>query len=460
MKNIVIQLCTLFLILVTPLIFAQEITGKWYGNLTVQGNTLPLIIKIESDGNMYQSFLDSPMQGAKGIPIDKTVFQNNELHFQITALGISFTGLLIEGKINGFFSQSGLKIPLSLTRDETTVIPARPQEPKPPYPYDTTDITFKNEVQGNILGGTIAQPKDFIKNRPMLIMITGSGAQDRNEEMFNHKPFLVIADDLAKKDIGTFRMDDRGVGSSEKVSDDDTSADFATDINAAVNLLVKKGYSNIGLIGHSEGGMIAPLVALQNKNVKFLVLLAAPGIPLLDLTLIQNRKLVEEVPLPSEMIEEVLDIKEKTFIFAHDYTGTNFRADFSTYLDENFPKMTPQEKAPYIAQMASPWFRYFIKFNPDKYLSKVKIPVLAVNGNLDLQVSAKENLDGIRKSLLKAGNKNFKIKEFDGLNHLFQTAKTGNPAEYGQIEETFSPLVLDEISKFIKSLNLKKSKLK
>ena len=283
-------------------------------------------------------------------------------------------------------------------------------------------------------------------------MITGSGAQDRNEEMFEHKPFLVIADYLAKKGIATLRLDDRGIGDSEKGEEDATSADFATDINSAVNYLVKNGYKNIGLIGHSEGGMIAPMVANRNKNVKFLILLAAPGIPIIELTLDQNKKLAESANLPQAAIDEVLSIKSKTFTYARNYNGKDFKADFTKYLQENYPNMSAQEREPYIAQMSSPWFQYFIKFNPDDYLSKVKIPVLAVDGSLDLQVSAKENLAGIKKSLTKAGNKNFEIVEFEGLNHLFQTATTGNPSEYGQIEETFSPKVLDKISSWILQL--------
>ena len=434
------------------LFFSQNITGSWYGNLDVQGQKLPLVFHIDKDGNELKSTFDSPTQGAKGIPIKNTLFENNELKFVAPDLGITFKGKLNAEKIEGTFTQSGLNLPLVLTRNKETVIINRPQTPKPPFSYNSEDITFKNEKEGNLLAGTIASPKNFKKNQPILVMITGSGAQDRNEEMFEHKPFLVIADYLAKKGIATLRLDDRGIGDSEKGKEDATSADFATDINSAVNYLVKNGYKNIGLIGHSEGGMIAPMVANRNKNVKFLILLAAPGIPIIELTLDQNKKLAESANLPQAAIDEVLSIKSKTFTYARNYNGKDFKADFTKYLQENYPNMSAQEREPYIAQMSSPWFQYFIKFNPDDYLSKVKIPVLAVDGSLDLQVSAKENLAGIKKSLTKAGNKNFEIVEFEGLNHLFQTATTGNPSEYGQIEETFSPNVLDKISSWILQL--------
>lgn len=433
-------------------LFSQNITGSWYGNLDVQGQKLPLVFHIEQEGNYLKSTFDSPTQGAKGIPIKKTLFENNELTLNASNLGITFSGKLNAQKIEGIFSQSAMKFPLLLTRNEETKVVNRPQTPKPPFNYNSDDVTFKNDTEGNLLAGTIAAPKNFKKNQPILVMITGSGAQDRNEEMFEHKPFLVIADDLAKKGIATLRLDDRGIGGSEKGKYGATSEDFVTDINSAVNYLVKNGYKNIGLIGHSEGGMIAPMVAGMNKNVKFLVLLAAPGIPILDLVLDQNKKLAESANLPQAAIDEVLAIKSKTFSYAKNYKGKDFKTDFTKYLEEHFPKMTAQEREPYVAQMSSEWFQYFIKFNPDDYLSKVKIPVLAVDGSLDMQVSAKENLAGIKKSLNKAGNKKFEVQEFEGLNHLFQTAKTGNPSEYGQIEETFSPKVLDKISSWILAL--------
>ena len=433
-------------------IFSQNITGSWYGNLDVQGQKLPLVFHIEQEGNDLKSTFDSPTQGAKGIPIQKTLFESNELTFNASNLGITFKGKLNNEKIEGIFSQSGMNFPLILSRNAETTVVNRPQTPKPPFNYNSDNVTFKNDTEGNQLAGTLATPKNFKKNQPILVMITGSGAQDRNEEMFEHKPFLVIADDLAKKGIATLRLDDRGIGGSKKGKENATSADFATDINSAVNYLVKSGYKNIGLIGHSEGGMIAPMVANKNKSVKFLVLLAAPGIPILDLVLDQNKKIAESTNLPQEAIDEVLAIKSKTFNYAHLYNGKDFKIDFTNYLEENYPKMSEQEREPFIAQMSSEWFRYFIKFNPEDYLSKVKIPVLAMNGSLDMQVSAKENLAGIKKSLTKAGNKNFEIIEFESLNHLFQTAKTGSPAEYGQIEETFSPKVLDKMSSWILSL--------
>ncbi len=440
-------------------IFSQEIVGSWQGELDVQGTQLPLIIHIQKDGNSYKSDFDSPLQGAKGIPIQKTVFENNELTLEAPNLGITYTGKLINDKIEGNFSQSGLNLPLILTRkkDGETVI-NRPQTPKPPFNYDTEEVSFENPADKNILAGTISQPKNFNKNAPVLVMITGSGAQNRDEELFGHKPFAVIADDFAKKGIATLRIDDRGIGGSSKGKETDTSENFATDINSAVEFLKAKGYKNIGLIGHSEGGMIAPIVATQNKNVKFLVLMAAPGIAITDLLQKQSYDIAKISGAPEKVLKTNETVNQKGYDFIKNYKGNDLRNELKSLFITELKKLpedqiAPEnidEKAEQQSKMVSnPWFQYFIKFNPDFYLSKIKIPVLAINGSLDLQVSAKENLAGIKKSLEKAGNKNFETVEFEGLNHLFQTTKTGNPTEYGQIEETISPKALEKMSSWI-----------
>ncbi len=440
-------------------IFGQELTGSWHGELDVQGNKLPLIIHIEKDINGYKSNFDSPLQGAKGIPFQKIVFENNILTLDASNLGIIYTGKVGNDKIDGTFSQSGMNLPLVLIKKkgEETVI-NRPQTPKPPYNYDIEEVSFDNATDKNILAGTISQPKNFDKNAPILIMITGSGAQNRDEELFGHKPFAVIADDFAKKGIATLRMDDRGTGLSSKGNETDTSENLATDINSAVEFLKGKGYKNIGLIGHSEGGMIAPIVADKNKNVKFLVLLAAPGISTSDLLQKQSYDIGKSSGASETTLETNKAVNQKIYEFVKNYNGNNLKTDLKPILISEFKKFPkgeiPADQIETVAekqasQISNPWFQYFIKFNPGDYLSKIKIPVLAINGSLDLQVSAKENLAGIKKSLEKAGNKNFEVIEFEGLNHLFQTAITGNPAEYGQIEETISPKVLEKMTAWI-----------
>ncbi len=440
-------------------LFAQDITGSWSGELDVQGTKLPLIFNIHKDGNGYKSDFDSPMQGAKAIPIQKTDFQKNDITFDASNIGITYKGQLKGNKIEGNFSQNGMNLPLNLERKTNVeTVLKRPQTPKPPFSYQTEEVFLNNETEGNKLAGTLATPKVFSKNSPILVMITGSGAQNRDEELFGHKPFAVIADDFAKKGIATLRLDDRGVGSSEKGKAGPTSADFSGDINSAVNFLAKRGYKNIGLIGHSEGGMIAPMVSLKNKNVKFMVLMAAPGKPTTELLLKQSYDLGKAAGATEDVLKTNEMLNKKIFDYITHYKGKDLKLDIKSLLIEDLKKL-PKEQitAEQIEQTAeaqakqvsSPWFQYFIKFNPDNYLSKIKIPVLAINGGLDLQVSAKENLEGIKKSLTKAGNKNFETLEFPGMNHLFQNAKTGSVSEYGQIEETISPKVLDKMSEWI-----------
>ncbi|SFI53960.1 alpha/beta hydrolase family protein [Halpernia frigidisoli] len=447
--------------LIVQSLFSQDISGSWYGNLEAQGQKILLVFNIEKVENNYKSNFDSPMQGAKGIPIEKTTFENNELTFDASKLGITYKGKLTTDKIEGNFSQNGMNLPLILTRNNETEELKRPQTPKPPFSYNANNVSFKNDLQGNLLAGTIAEPKNFNKSKPILVMITGSGAQNRDEELFGHKPFLVIADDLAKKGIATLRLDDRGIGGSEKGKEGATSADFATDINSAVNYLTKNGYKNIGLIGHSEGGMIAPMVANMNKNVKFLVLIAGPGIPITDLITKQNYDIGKISGADENALKTNEEINKKLYLFVNNYKGNNLKSDAKTTILNDLKKLPesqiPKDKIEETAenqakQISSPWFQYFIKYNPDINLSKIKIPVLAIDGSLDLQVSAKENLAGIKSSLTKAGNKHFETIEFDGLNHLMQTAKTGNPSEYAQIEETISPKVLDKISSWVLSL--------
>lgn len=445
-------LISMVLILLAQTFYAQEITGPWQGELDIQGMKLPLILHVNKDGENLKSTLDSPKQGAKDLPVSKTEFVNNELKFEATNLGVSYKGSLKDGKIEGTFSQGGMQLALTfvkLTGENKTVF-NRPQTPKEPFDYKTEEVTFVNPIDKNTLAGTISIPKNFKNSDKILVMITGSGKQNRDEELFGHKPFAVIADDFAKKGIATLRLDDRGIGGSSKGKDDDTSANYATDISTAVDFLVKKGYKNIGLIGHSEGGMIAPIVSTTNKNVKFLVLMAGPGTQLDELLLKQNESAGKLAGMSDKDLAEAKIGNQKIYNFIKNYKGNNYETDLKNFMTENFKgKMTDAEINQTVNQTKKNWFRYFIKFNPDHYLSKIKIPVLALNGSKDFQVPAKDNLAAIKKSLTKAGNKNFEIAEMEGLNHLFQECKTGAFSEYADIEQTISPKVLEKMSSWI-----------
>lgn len=430
------------------LLFAQEITGSWQGEINVQGMKLPLVFHIKKDGEKLISTLDSPKQGATNIPVSTTSFTADQLTLELPALGISYSGKVTNESINGTFKQGGMELPLILSKIKGDALAPklnRPQTPKAPFTYKTEEVTFVNSSDKNTLAGTLSEPNNFNKKEPILIMITGSGKQNRDEEIFGHKPFAVIADDFAKKGIATLRLDDRGVGGSSKGTPDETSFKYATDINAAVLFLKAKGFENIGLIGHSEGGMIAPIVASTNKDIKFLVLMAGPGQPINELLVQQIYLGGKLAGISEEALQKSNQINRIKFDFIKNYKGTSFDADFDNFIKTSGEGVAEAEKK----QMKNAWFRYFIAFNPDEYVSKVKIPVLAINGSLDFQVPAKENLEAIKKSLTKAKNKNFETYEFQGMNHLFQECTTGAINEYAEIEQTISPKVLDKMSSWI-----------
>lgn len=427
----------------------QDVTGSWEGELEVMGTKLNLLFHIKKDDLGFISTMDSPMQGALGIPIDQTKFENDSLVLSAPSLGIVYQAQLKKDLLKGVFKQSGMEFPLIMKRTNEKTIPLnRPQTPTPPYSYDTEDIKLKNPLEGNILAGTIAQPKDFDKSQPILVMITGSGAQNRDEEILGHKPFAVIADYFAKQGIATLRMDDRGIGGSSKGSENDTSYSFATDISSAVDFLTERGYTNVGLIGHSEGGMIAPITASLNNKVKFIILMAGPGIPIDELMVLQSYQASKLAGVKESKLEKEREEYTQVFGYLKNYQGEDLMNDFETFLNEHkfFDK---QQRKDALKTLTTGWFQYFMKYYPDDYLSQIKIPVLAINGSKDFQVTPDENLSGIEQSLQKAGNTDYKIVKMEGLNHLFQTCETGFMDEYGKIEQTIAPQVLEMMSEWI-----------
>ena len=340
----------------------------------------------------------------------------------------------------------------------------RPQEPTKPYSYYSEDITFENKIAGISLAGTLTLPKkDGVF--PVVILISGSGPQNRDEELLGHKPFLVLSDYLTKNGIAVLRYDDRGVGQSKGDFKTATSSDFATDVESAISYLKTRKEINkkkIGLIGHSEGGLIAPMVASKSKDVAFIVLLAGTGIQGDQILLLQQKLIgkasgISDVDLQKNEIanRKVFDIVNKS------NNLDQLNNDLTTYIKQSL-KDNPTEEKPagmsdddfvklQVKQITNPWMQYFIKYNPAPALEKVKCPVLAINGEKDLQVPPKENLEAIKKALTKGGNKKVTTKEFPNLNHLFQECETGLPDEYAKIEQTFSPTALTEILKWIQT---------
>ncbi|SMG48056.1 hypothetical protein SAMN05661096_03414 [Marivirga sericea] len=455
----------LFLVLVVPfLASAQQISGDWYGLLKVQGMELPLIFHItETEGN-YSATMDSPAQKAFGMPVSSVTFIDGQLHLQIANIGAQYKGALSDSKIKGKFYQANQSFQLDLSTEPIAAKElVRPQEPTKPYPYDTEEVSFKSEEGTVTLAGTLSLPKNK-KNFPTAILISGSGPQNRDEEFMTHKPFLVLADHLTRNGIAVLRYDDRGFGASTGDHNAATSADFATDVKAAIKYLQSRkdiDPEKIGLIGHSEGGLIAPIVA-ADVPTSFMVLLAGPGVPGEQISIQQIELLGKLQDANQQDIKNEIAIMKGIFelIKNNEEDIEVLRNKLEVYISHQMEKnkvviegmSTEEYKEKQIAQLTRPWLRYFISYDPRPTLAKVTCPVLALNGEKDVQVAA-ENLTAIEKALHKGGNKEVTIKEFDSMNHLFQLCEKGAMEEYATIETTMEPIVLETVSTWINKQN-------
>lgn len=446
----------IIIILASFTMFGQEITGQWNGVLKIPGGQLRVVFNITKNENGYSSTMDSPDQGAKGIPVTTTSFENAVLKLQIPAAAISYEGKLNkEHIIVGNFSQAGQSLALNMSRDsieKKAVI--RPQEPQKPFPYYTEEVVFENKIDKNILAGTLSLPQKE-GHFPAVILITGSGPQNRDEELLGHKPFLVLADYLTKKGIAVLRFDDRGVAKSTGDFKSATTMDFAKDVKAGVDYLKTRKEilkNKIGLIGHSEGGLIAPIVAANSKDINFIVLLAGTGIRGDKLLLLQKEKIERQMGVPEKEIQKAQEIFKGAYemVLISTENDSNLKSKINSYFKVQFgDKLNEGQISEITSQITSPWFVSFLKFDPETVLQKVECPVLALNGDKDFQVPSDVNIDAIKKALAKGGNKNVTTKVVPNLNHLFQECKTGLMNEYETIEQTFSPIALEEISKWI-----------
>ena len=444
---------------------AQDITGQWYGVLKVQGIQLRLVFNVTNSDHGYRSTMDSPDQGATGIPVTNTTFENSKIKFEVANARIEYNGELNGNEIVGTFKQNGQEIPMNLSRNIIEkAVKKRPQEPTKPYTYYSEDVVFQNTSANIALSGTLTLPqKEGVF--PTVILITGSGAQNRDEELLGHKPFLIISDYLTKNGIGVLRYDDRGVGQSEGDFKTSTSSDFATDVESAIAYLKTRkeiDKKKIGLIGHSEGGLIAPMVASKSKDVAFIVLLAGTGIPGDQILLLQQKLIGKASGVSDEDLQKNEITNRTIFDLVKKSTSIEqLKTDLTSYIEQLLKENSDVKKTNgmsdedfvnlHITQIVNPWMLYFIKHNPAPTLEKVKCPVLAINGEKDLQVPPKENLEAIKKALTKGGNKKIKTMELPNLNHLFQECDTGSPEEYATIEQTFSPIALIEILNWIKT---------
>jgi fermentation-respiration switch protein FrsA (DUF1100 family) len=454
----------ILLILALPLQSQSDITGSWHGLLKIQSLQLRLVFNIKNVDGSLKATMDSPDQGAKDIPVDQISYEGNQLKLSVKSAGITYEGLFdSDQNIKGTFKQGPYTFPLDLTKDipEKEIV-TKPQDPVKPYPYMSEDIFFENKKAGITLAGTLTLPFED-GQYPVVILISGSGPQNRDSELLGHKPFLVLSDYLTRNRIAVMRYDDRGTASSKGNFQSATSADFASDVEAGIEYLKTRKEINkasIGLIGHSEGGLIAPLVASNSKDVAFIVLLAGPSIPGDQILLLQQELIGRATGVSEQDIAKSKKDNEACFSMikkANDQSKV--KAELIQYITQMLEN-DPNPKIPagmtketfmetQVSQLTSPWMQFFLTYDPQPALSKVKCPVLALNGEKDLQVPPKENLSAIKAALKKAKNKNVTIKELPGLNHLFQESNTGAPSEYAEIEQTFSPIALVEILNWV-----------
>jgi alpha/beta superfamily hydrolase len=444
----------------------KSATGSWMGKIPAGAIELRVVFNLTIIGkDSLVATLDSPDQGAKNIKLGPVSLSGSSIKISAGALLAKYNGTFKnDSLIEGTWKQGPKTMDLNLNRLKATFTLNRPQEPKEPFPYTSEDVTFTNKKFNIKLAGTLTIPKGN-GPFPAVIMITGSGAQNRNEELMGHKPFMVIADYLSRNGIAVLRYDDRGVGKSQGNYASATSADLATDAAAAYNWLKSTSRINpkeIGLIGHSEGGLIAPIVASGEPGIAFIVSLAGPGVNGEQIIHRQAADISRASGVPEDQIKESVGINKKLFAVLKKEADNKIASEKMTTLYKSIlekKKATPEERAESLKQIQaqlSPasltWFRYFIMTDPAKFWKSVKCPVLALNGSLDLQVAADVNLPAIEKNLKSSGNNSVKTMKMEGLNHLFQHCKSGLPAEYGKIDETFSPEVLKIIADWIVSL--------
>ena len=442
----------------------QNIEGIWIGTLKVSTAELRIVFKISrNESGSLAATMDSPDQRAENIPMDEVTFENHRLHLGLKLVQGKYDGVMNEdGSVEGTWQQSGLKVPLLLKRTDEAPKLHRPQEPKKPYPYIEEEVTYQNEEAGIRLAGTLTIPHSK-GPFPAVILITGSGGQDRNETVFGHRPFLVLADYLTRKGIAVLRVDDRGVGGSTGNLLESTIEDFAGDVLTGVNYLMSRKEidpERIGLIGHSEGGDIAPIAAVQSSDVAFIVLMAGTGLTLEKSMYLQDDFILKTAGASDEVLALQRSSSEQIFeILRHEKDITIAEKKIRDIMTYFLGKLNKEEKDALGASEAtieiqlkalfSRWFRFFLTYDPKPTLIKVKCPVLAINGQLDLQVPPKENLSAIEEALKAGGNTNYTIQELPKHNHMFQRAQTGAISEYSQIEETISPIALEVITKWI-----------
>ncbi len=431
-----------------------SVAGIWEGALNADGQRLRIVFHIgQAPKGGLSATMDSPDQGAAGIPVSGVTFEKGRLRLEVEAVGGHyFAELEKDGTLQGTWSQSGAALPLTLHRTGGAPEVSRPQEPKPPFPYTVRQVTYPGGAPGVTLAGTLTVPEGK-GPFPAVLLLVGSGPHDRDETLFGHKPFLVIADFLTRRGLAVLRFDKRGVGQSTGDRAKATDDDYTKDALAGLAFLRSQKEINpkaMGLIGHSEGAIEAVKAAGRSRDVAFIVLLGGPGLPGGQIIEDQIAAMDKAAGVPPEAVAKAVAV-EKQFLSIVRSQPDDAKA--SAQIRQLVRKEQPELKGAALdrqIQMAiSPWYRQFIAYDPRPDIEKVKCPVLALGGEKDLQVPAMENLLAIRTALQKGGNQRYVVKMLPGLNHLFQEASTGLPTEYGRIVQTFSPQALMIIGTWI-----------
>lgn len=464
--------------------FSQKILGDWEGTLQIQGNSLPIIFHISKDSaDKYVATFDSPKQKTFNNPCSEVILKADSVILMMPVIKGKYAGKISKDnlQLTGNFYQGSNYLPLSLNKSNgqaATKKINRPQTPLPPFSYKSEDVEYDNANKSIHFGATFTVPlpepnTDNIKAPvyPTVLLITGSGPQDRDENILEHKPFAVIADYLTRQGIAVLRVDDRGKGKTTVNFTTSTTFDFAQDVEAGINYLKSRqdvDTFNIGLIGHSEGGMIAPMVASRRKDIGFIILLAGPGINVLDMMEQQSADVMASIgnsktdidlyrPLYRNLITVIINAKDtataakKAIAVFKKWQKGKSAATLKSTTGVEAEKDIFDFTNGFVKQLSNPWTSNFIKMNPQNYLAKTNCPVLALNGEKDIQVAAKPNLAGIKTALKKNKNTHFTTMEMPGLNHLFQHCKKCSADEYGELEETFDTAALKIILDWIKT---------
>ncbi|WP_158860250.1 alpha/beta hydrolase family protein [Lunatibacter salilacus] len=461
MKSLIIT--TLLIAFSVMNVFSQDISGVWHGIATNPNNKeITFVFLFERNGEAYITTMAVPNFDVSGVKPKATTFKNGVLNIDGSNVGMKYEGKLNETTqlIEGEYTEGGTKLILNLIKgNPKSAALSRPQVPEKPYPYFEEEVVFENSKADLVLAGTFTRPIGSEKF-PVVILISGSGRHDRDGSVPTHKPFLVLSDYLTRKGIAVMRFDDRGFGESTGDFSKATTADFAQDVLSAVNYLKSRkdiDIKHIGLIGHSEGGIIAPLAANQTSDISFIVTLAATGIKGSEVSVMQSKSLRPFPIADEEAFED--NVRESIKIASSSKEISEKRKELTahnnTYLtpilksldgpDENIKKFIQIETE----TVLKPWNVYFLNYNPADEFEKLTIPVLSLNGSMDTQVNASINQNAIRNALIKGGNKKYKVMELENLNHLFQECNTGKMNEYKEIEQTMSPIALNEISNWI-----------